>query len=199
LIRHGETQWNIEGRVQGHQDSPLTKVGIKQAKSRAKDLSHVNFFHVFSSDLLRARRTAEIIANEHDLVVTTHKLLRERNYGRFEGKLAAEFRREMNDLLQKKETLAREQQFKFKLAPDIESDEEIVNRLILFLREVAVAYSDKTLAVISHGGIIINFLSHLGFINKFGYYIENLSYAVIKTDGITFDVEETKGINQIKP
>ena len=75
------TEWNEIGLIQGHSDSPLTAQGITQAKELAKKLKNVKFDLIFSSDLLRAKRTAEIIALEHKLFVQTSKLLRERDFG----------------------------------------------------------------------------------------------------------------------
>jgi broad specificity phosphatase PhoE len=69
ITRHGETVWNIQQRMQGQQDSPLTENGILQAKAAAEKLKKIHFDHAFSSDLLRARRTAEIIAADHDLAI----------------------------------------------------------------------------------------------------------------------------------
>jgi len=77
ITRHGETVWNTKKIMQGHSDSPLTENGINQAKATAKKLQDVPFAQVFSSDLLRTKRTAEIISADYDVVVKTNKLLRE--------------------------------------------------------------------------------------------------------------------------
>ena len=84
LVRHGETDWNVKGLLQGHTDIDLNKTGIKQAKELAKKLRRIKFAISFSSDLLRARRTAEIIATEKKIAVKTTTTLRERKFGRFE-------------------------------------------------------------------------------------------------------------------
>ena len=86
IIRHGETEWNVKKIMQGQKNSLLTTKGIQQAKQAAKQLKQIKFAAIFSSDLLRAKRTAQIIALEHKLIVKTRKILRERYYGKFEGK-----------------------------------------------------------------------------------------------------------------
>ncbi|MBX6395401.1 MAG: histidine phosphatase family protein, partial [Alicyclobacillaceae bacterium] len=85
LVRHGETVWNREQRLQGHQDIPLTDKGREQARAVARRLSTEPWDLVYSSDLSRARETAEIIAKHCGVRVVTDPRLRERFYGRFEG------------------------------------------------------------------------------------------------------------------
>ena len=69
LVRHGETEWNKTGIVMGQLDSPLTEAGLGQAKTTAQELKGVNFDAIFSSDLHRAHKTAEIIKLERELVI----------------------------------------------------------------------------------------------------------------------------------
>ena len=64
LVRHGETLWNLEGKIQGHLDSPLTKTGIAQAESLAVHLNSQNFAALYSSDLGRAYETARCISKK---------------------------------------------------------------------------------------------------------------------------------------
>jgi probable phosphoglycerate mutase len=201
IIRHGETEWNLQEKLQGHKDSPLTQNGVEQAKKRAKDLAQIAFAEIFSSDLLRAKRTAEIIALEHKMVVKTTELLRERNYGGYEGRKVSEYREELKDMLQKRETLSEKDKFAFKLQPDIESDEEIVTRMITFLREVALAYKGKTIGLVCHGSIMRSFLVHIGFGTSSEMTqgaVGNLAYFVLETDGVDFFVKETDGVVKVK-
>jgi 2,3-bisphosphoglycerate-dependent phosphoglycerate mutase len=199
VIRHGETEWNIAQKMQGQHDSPLTPAGIEQAKQRAKTLAHINFAEIFSSDLLRAKRTAEIIALEHQITVKTSQLIRERNFGKYEGIEISAYRKALQGLLQKSETLSEKEQFALKLDDDIESDEEISTRMIQFLREVAVAYPGKTIGIVCHGGIMRATLIHLGY----GTFkelqhgaIENVGYYVLEADGVDFFIKSTDGISK---
>ncbi len=90
LIRHGETLWNREGRMQGQSDSPLSATGERQAQLLAQRLRTMEFGVLYSSDLGRAHRTASSIAGEtgHEVVVDAR--LRERHFGIFEGLTSAE-------------------------------------------------------------------------------------------------------------
>jgi broad specificity phosphatase PhoE len=85
LVRHGESEWNKTCRIQGHSDPELTELGREQAYLTADRLSGESVKAVYSSDLTRARATAEIIARSHGLDVTVTELLREANLGRWEG------------------------------------------------------------------------------------------------------------------
>ena len=80
VVRHGKTAWNRAGRIQGHTDIPLLPEGEEQARLLADKLRHIKFDAAYSSDLIRAKQTASIIASEKLDVLTTPKL-RERFLG----------------------------------------------------------------------------------------------------------------------
>ncbi len=201
VIRHGQTEWNIEKRLQGHQDSPLTPLGIAQAQERALTLKDVPFDEIFSSDLFRAQHTAQIIALDRQIALKTSQLLREGTLGKYEGKTVPEFRAELQEMLQKRDTLSEREQFSFKLSDDIESYEEIAQRLNRFIREAAVAYPGKTLGVVSHAGVLRSFLIQLAFGSEKSLphgSISNLAYFVLDSNGIEFEVCATEGITMEK-
>lgn len=90
LIRHGETDWNAEGKLQGHSDRPLNEFGRRQASELAKRLAGDGVAAIYSSDLVRAKETAEIIGAQLGLDVTVDPDLREKNWGSWEGLTSAE-------------------------------------------------------------------------------------------------------------
>jgi len=94
LWRHGQTDWNIVNRFQGHSDIPLNDVGRYQVKHAAEILAGMNPTAIISSDLGRARATAQALADLVRLPVTTHENLRETNGGLWEGKTGKENRAE---------------------------------------------------------------------------------------------------------
>lgn len=86
LVRHGQTDWNLNGIYQGQSDIPLNETGIQQARDLAVELRQTRFQRIYSSDLDRARQTAEIIAAELGVPVVVDARLREINQGIWEGK-----------------------------------------------------------------------------------------------------------------
>lgn len=90
LVRHGETTWNVEGRYQGQEDTPLSERGLAQAARLAEGLKDVTIDRAISSPLKRSFITAETVAGRHGLVVTADARLSEINHGSWEGRLAGE-------------------------------------------------------------------------------------------------------------
>ena len=85
LVRHGETEWNRTGRMQGHINVPLSGVGRRQATLLAAQLGDVRFDAIYSSDLDRAHETARLVAGDRNVAVETDPDLREFSYGEWEG------------------------------------------------------------------------------------------------------------------
>ena len=92
LWRHGQTDWNVENRFQGHSDIPLNKVGHYQASEAAQVLAALRPDRIISSDLIRAQETAAALAALTDITVEINPNLRETDGGLWEGKLASENR-----------------------------------------------------------------------------------------------------------
>jgi len=90
IIRHGETDWNVEKRIQGHTDIPLNETGRAQALAMAFNAAHQRFHAIYSSDLLRATETARVLAQREDHQVKLLPQLRERHFGIFQGITADE-------------------------------------------------------------------------------------------------------------
>src|SRR5437762_5332003 len=96
LVRHGETDWNRDGRWQGGSDTSLNDVGREQARALADQLDG-DIAAVYSSDLARARETAEIVAAKLDLAVQIDPRLRERGFGSWEGLTMTEIEERLAD------------------------------------------------------------------------------------------------------
>jgi broad specificity phosphatase PhoE len=90
LVRHGETDWNADGRLQGQTDRPLSEYGRGQARQLAEDLEGEGLDAIYSSDLSRARETAEIVGERLGLPVELEPDLREKDWGTWEGLTAVE-------------------------------------------------------------------------------------------------------------
>lgn len=85
LVRHGQTDWNVEKKAQGHTDIPLNEVGLEQAKQAAEALEPEGIKHILSSDLKRASETARIIAEAVKGDLEINPALREQSFGNWEG------------------------------------------------------------------------------------------------------------------
>jgi len=90
FIRHGESDWNAEGRIQGHAESKLSNLGIKQAQKAKERLSAFDFNKIYSSDLIRAKQTVQIINANMNIEIEYLSDLREIKLGPWEGKLISE-------------------------------------------------------------------------------------------------------------
>jgi len=198
-VRHGESTGNVEQKVQGQIDTDLTKAGVSQAKSLRDKLKRVHFDKVYSSDLCRARRTAEIITLERKLAVITTKALRERSFGKHQGKTYEQFNKTFAAIRKKIESLPHDKRFKTKFDKEVESDEEFVSRFIVYLRQISVANPKKTILVAAHGGVLRMLLIHLGW----GTYdqlppgtVKNTGYIKLLSDGVDFFVQKTFGVNK---
>jgi len=199
IVRHGETEWNKSHVVMGQKDSPLTELGIEQAKTTATKLKDVNFDLIISSDLPRAYKTAEIIKSERPLIVETSELLRERNYGHFQGRPKAEYKEATKLLSEAKKLLSEKEQWKHKVSEDVESDEEIVVRFMAYLKEIAILHPNKVILIVTHAGCIRTFLMRMGCF-KYGELksgnFQNAGHIKTVFNGTNFIVEEIVGVDK---
>ncbi len=202
IVRHGETEWNARKLLQGHKNIPLNENGANQARELARRFKNIHFDVIFSSDLLRARQTAEIVALERQMIVVTTKALREYAYGKYEGKKVEIFREELKEMFEKRNKLQNyEEKINFRLAPELETIGEVISRFINFIREIGITYSGKTALVVSHGGVIKDFLVHLGWadyseLDPHKSNMANTAYLILQTDGVDFFVREVIGVTK---
>ena len=143
IVRHGQTEENLNGIIQGHKPGELTALGIEQAKLLALRLKDQKFDAIYSSDLKRAVDTCWHVARFHDVPVSYTALLRERCSGIFEGR-----RREY---LWEAEKLSGLPQVDF--TPEAgESFRDLRRRADLFLSNLQALGEQKTILIVSHGG-----------------------------------------------
>lgn len=192
LVRHGQTDWNVTRTIQGQLDIPLNKKGEEQAQELRQELESIHFDAIFSSDLLRAKRTAELLNLERQLIIETTGALRERSFGKYQGKQMDEAHEKLYHLLENYKN------HPHLIGSGVETNEEMVGRAITFIREISVAYPGQTVLLVSHGGLMRTLLLHLGYCTTkqfppFGS-IKNLAYIKLLSDGSDIEVEETSGI-----
>lgn len=194
IVRHAESEANVKKTLGATAEVNITELGKEQASHLAQKLKHIHFDAIFSSDLVRAKQTAEILAMERDFAVKTATVLRERHYGRMDGKTEDEIKEELKDLYDAYQRLPNEEKYRSKFVDDMETAEEAMQRFITYLREIAIAYEGKTILVVSHTSLMRSFLVHLGFsthneIKRFP--VKNTGYILVESDGVDFFLRDT--------
>jgi 2,3-bisphosphoglycerate-dependent phosphoglycerate mutase len=152
VVRHGQTDWNKEGRIQGGTDNPLNATGLEQAATLARTLADVRLDAVYTSSHQRARQTAAVFEGRATIVALDE--LRERNFGKFEGA------NEKDAAL-----VADWNKRRFTWADDMEGGESLESqsrRAEAALRKIRERHKDGgTVAIVAHGGINPVLVSHI--------------------------------------
>ncbi|MGN8646281.1 histidine phosphatase family protein [Gracilibacillus sp. HCP3S3_G5_1] len=155
LIRHGETKWNQEKKLQGQLDIPLSERGMDQVQRLGEyfDDHQIVFEHVYTSDLLRARQTSQIISKNMPVQqIKTDSALRERYYGELEGKYIEEILTIMPDY---------HTNFGVKMQYGVESLEQVQQRMVSCITAIATQTAGAPTLIVSHGGAINAFLHYI--------------------------------------
>jgi alpha-ribazole phosphatase len=156
LIRHGNTATDNLETFWGQTDIALNETGVIQAERLGKRLSGEHIQEIYSSDLSRALRSAEIIASRHHLSITISKKLREINFGDIEGMTFGEASRQYPEL--GKSWYSDDLQFRF---PNGESISELEKRVTGFISEVVLHNRDRTILIVSHSGVLRMLICHI--------------------------------------
>ena len=155
VVRHVETMWNRDGRIQGHLDSPLTSEGVAQAMALASRLRGTRFDFLVSSDLGRASTTARYIASETGMTVVLDPRLRERHYGIFQGMTRAQAQAEHPEIYRRYS----EEDVAFAI-PGGESTQACFERSIGCLEGLAACRPGQRILVVTHGGVVDGLYRH---------------------------------------
>lgn len=146
LIRHGQTNWNLAVRYQGQTDIPLNQEGIAQARAIADHLAARQYDALYSSDLVRARKTAEIIAKKVGLPVITDRRLREISQGILEGLKPSEVPEKFPELIE----WAKQDHLNWH-APGGETVQQVADRMATAADDIARNHPGGKVLVVSHG------------------------------------------------
>jgi len=157
LLRHGETEWNRQKRVQGHGDSPLTEQGRTTLTNWADFLAGGGWTHILCSDLGRVQESVAIINRVLQLPVTIDKRLREQNWGDWEEMKVDDVRRDFAALLAVEETKG----WDFR-PPNGESRREVLQRALAALADSRTLPSSGKMLVVCHLGLIKCLIYHTG-------------------------------------
>lgn len=187
LVRHGQTDWNLARRIQGSTDIPLNETGRADARQAAEKLAGTTHHAVYSSPLLRARETAEIIADRLGLeLADVVPDIREREFGDGEGLLVEDYIRTYGDWHAE--------------VPGAESLQEVGQRAIAALHAIArqarrrSAPQAESVLVVAHGGVIRAVIDHVsgGTLPREGEVLRNGSvHRFVATPGYLRLLEES--------
>lgn len=171
LARHGQTQWNVDKRKQGHTDIPLNEKGREEALMLGHKIKDLPFTACYSSNLQRAHETA-IIALNGRLPVQMDARLKERNYGKWEGKLSKDY-----------------SQAKPHEKEDVEHDTSVLKRLKTCLQEYSLKHPNGHILIVAHNGLLASLLCDILKIPYSSISAGNGSY-------VTFAYEDFRIIDQ---
>lgn len=149
IVRHGETTWNAERRIQGQTDIPLNATGHKQALAAARGLAQHRFDALYTSDLQRARDTAAAAAQLLQLPMVSLPAMRERHYGIFQGLTPSEA--ELSHPADFARYSARDPNFDY---VNGESLATFSGRIVSTMNELAARHAGQTVLVVAHGGVL---------------------------------------------
>jgi broad specificity phosphatase PhoE len=154
LVRHGETDWNAERRFQGHADPPLNDVGRRQARVLADELAGEQIDAVYTSDLVRARETAAILAGRRGIPVVALAELREIDVGEWQGLTWPEIEERYPEGVRAWHETGKGWQRG-------ETYDELGGRILAVLQQIVAEHPDERVLVVGHGGTVRAIRAHL--------------------------------------
>ncbi len=184
LIRHGETEWNSQQRMQGHSNSDLSSVGQAQIQALGQWMKNVPFDHIYSSDSLRAKQTAEAITqfSGHELKIDLR--LREKNLGVFEGLTSEEARERHPEVFRLFKTAGSKY-----VIDEGESTQQLQDRALEIVDEIRIKHLEERVLLVTHGGFIRVVMKH-----SLGLSLETPTRFLIRNTGVFRLVWEDKWI-----
>jgi probable phosphoglycerate mutase len=197
IVRHGQAELNHDDIVMGQINSPLTDLGKQQAKALAATFQKIRFDAVLVSDLTRAFDTACIITNSNGVDFHIDSRLRERSFGSLEGRPLTM----LVNLREQSKSLPAEQMWEGKLVHDMESDQELFERVSISLKSFSTEHPDEKILAVTHSGPIRTLLMGLGFYKKDELkpgFIGHGEYVVIQMDETQAKLKGVYSINTNK-
>ena len=184
LIRHGETEWNSQQRMQGHSNSDLSSVGQAQIQALGQWMKNVPFDHIYSSDSLRAKQTAEAITQFSGHKLKIDLRLREKNLGVFEGLTSEEARERHPEVFRLFKTAGSKY-----VIDEGESTQQLQDRALEIVDEIRIKHLEERVLLVTHGGFIRVVMKH-----SLGLSLETPTRFLIRNTGVFRLVWEDKWI-----
>ena len=186
IVRHGETNWNVSRRLQGHTSVALNENGREEAEVLAERIEKLDFNRIISSDLIRARETAEIINKRVHKDIVFDARLRSIDYGALEGRLISE--------------IAQEEWGIYNSTPEVfgaESVESVYTRVKNLLDELVA--NDESVLIVTHGGVLRVMSYYIDYKQKFDNEVYCKFYKDVKPVANTSLFEWRKEYTKLKP
>ncbi|MED5403516.1 MAG: histidine phosphatase family protein [SAR324 cluster bacterium] len=174
LIRHGETEWNSQKRMQGHSNSDLSEVGMGQIQALGELMKNVSFDHIYSSDSLRTRQTAEAITQYSGHTLQFDQRIREKNLGVFEGLTSTEAKERHPEIYRLFKTAGANY-----VIDEGESTQQLLERALEFIEEIRRRHPQERVVMVTHGGVVRVLMKH-----ALGLSIDAPTRFIIKNTGI---------------
>ena len=184
MIRHGETEWNSQQRMQGHSNSDLSSVGQAQIQALGQWMKNVPFDHIYSSDSLRAKQTAEAITQFSGHKLKIDLRLREKNLGVFEGLTSEEARERHPEVFRLFKTAGSKY-----VIDEGESTQQLQDRALEIVNEIRIKHPEERVLLVTHGGFIRVVMKH-----SLGLSLEKPTRFLIRNTGVFRLVWEDKWI-----
>ncbi len=182
LIRHGETEWNSQKRMQGHSNSDLSSVGQAQIQALGQWMKNVPFDLIYSSDSLRAKQTAEAITQFSGNELQFDQRLREKNLGVFEGLTSEEARERHPEVFRLFKTAGSKY-----VIDEGESTQQLQDRALEIVDEIRIKHPEERVLLVTHGGFIRVVMKH-----SLGLSLETPTRFLIRNTGVFRLVWEDK-------
>ena len=174
LIRHGETEWNSQKRMQGHSNSDLSSVGQAQIQALGQWMKNVPFDLIYSSDSLRAKQTAEAITQFSGHELQFDQRLREKNLGVFEGFTSEEARERHPEVFRLFKTAGSKY-----VIDEGESTQQLQDRALEIVNEIRIKHPEERVLLVTHGGFIRVVMKH-----SLGLSLETPTRFLIRNTGV---------------
>ena len=182
LIRHGETEWNSQQRMQGHSNSDLSSVGQAQIQALGQWMKNVPFDLIYSSDSPRAKQTAEAITQFSGHELQFDQRLREKNLGVFEGLTSEEARERHPEVFRLFKTAGSKY-----VIDEGESTQQLQDRALEIVNEIRIKHPEERVLLVTHGGFIRVVMKH-----SLGLSLETPTRFLIRNTGVFRLVWEDK-------
>ena len=182
LIRHGETEWNSQQRMQGHSNSDLSSVGQAQIQALGQWMKNVPFDLIYSSDSPRAKQTAEAITQFSGHELQFDQRLREKNLGVFEGLTSEEARERHPEVFRLFKTAGSTY-----VIDKGESTQQLQDRALEIVNEIRIKHPEERVLLVTHGGFIRVVMKH-----SLGLSLETPTRFLIRNTGVFRLVWEDK-------